>query len=285
MTSYEDVWYQSDDRLELYARDYPNADSSHTVLCLHGLTRNSADFEDLALLLADRFRVISVDQRGRGLSEWDSQSDNYQPVRYVQDMFTLIEKLNLKDIILLGTSLGGLMSMIMVAMKPNLFSAVIMNDIGPVVDQAGLDRIKSYVGKSAPVKTWDDAAKQVAATNGAAFPNYQQSDWKKIVSRMYEEKSDGTLVLRYDPAISKPMDNDQETAVPASLWPLFDAMTNTPLLLIRGELSDILSPACVEEMHKRHHSMQLTTVANTGHAPVLDEPEAIDAINRFLDSV
>ncbi|MBQ74957.1 MAG: alpha/beta hydrolase [Gammaproteobacteria bacterium] len=285
MSAYEDIWYESDDGLKLYARDYRNDNAELTLLCLPGLTRNSADFDDLALALQGQYRVISVDQRGRGNSEWDREIANYQPARYTQDMYTLIDKLSLDNIVLVGTSLGGLMSMMMVALRSDIFRGVVINDIGPVVSQAGLDRIKGYVGKSKPVDSWEDAVEQAAAVNGVAFPNYQEADWTKIVHRMYEEDADGHLVLRYDPAIAEPMDNDQDNAVPPDLWPLFDLMKDIPLLTFRGELTDILSLDCANEMKRRRPDMNLVEVASVGHAPMLDEPEVMPVLSTFLASL
>jgi len=282
--TYSDIWYTSDDNLKLYAKDYAS-DAELTVLCMHGLTRNSADFDELAPALQDISRVVSVDQRGRGLSDYDSDSNNYQPRRYVQDMFTLIEELNLKNVVLLGTSMGGLMSMVMTTMQPNQFKGVILNDIGPVVAQAGLDRIKSYVGKSEPVKTWEDAVDQTALLNEAAFPSYTQDDWRAWVERMYKENDAGDLVLRYDPAISKPIADSDTNAVPPDPWPLFAACSELPLMTIRGELSDILEMDCVEEMQRRCPEMQFVHLNDVGHAPMLDEPGAVDAIREFLKSL
>ncbi|MBL6689259.1 MAG: alpha/beta hydrolase [Pseudomonadales bacterium] len=286
MSEFKDIWYTSEDGLTLYARDYPcESDSSLTVLCMHGLTRNSADFEDLAPALTDLARVVSVDQRGRGRSDWDSNSAKYTPGTYVGDMFSLIKHLKLENIVLVGTSMGGLMSILMVTMKPDLFRGVVLNDIGPVVSQEGLDRIKGYVGKGKPVKTWEEAIEQTRETNRVAFPAYTDDDWHKWVHRMYEENEQGELTLRYDPAIAEPMAEDDSNAAPADLWPLFDNMTNLPLLTIRGALSDILAEDCVQEMQQRHAGMKLFEVAGVGHAPQLDEPGVVESIRAFISGM
>ena len=142
MKDYQDIWYESDDGLKLYARDYSNTGAKLTILCMHGLTRSSSDFEDLAPLLQENYRVISVDQRGRGNSDWDTDPSNYTTLRYVTDMFSLIDALSLKNIVMIGTSMGGFMGMVMISMKPELFSGAVINDIGPVVSKSGLDRIR-----------------------------------------------------------------------------------------------------------------------------------------------
>ena len=158
MANYDDVWYSSHDGLNLYARDYSKALKNNkdaiTLLCMHGITRNSADFEDICNELADRYRLIVVDQRGRGLSDYDPNPTNYNPLVYVQDMFLLLEKLKLSSVVLLGTSMGGTMAMIMAAMNPDKVQGLIINDIGPEIGKTGLERLKGYVGKSAPVSNW-----------------------------------------------------------------------------------------------------------------------------------
>ncbi len=288
MSTFKDIWYQSEDGLKLYARDYAytgTTESPLTVLCMHGLTRNSADFEDLAPSLTDLARVVSVDQRGRGNSDWDADSANYTPATYVKDMFVLIDRLGLEKVVLIGTSMGGLMSILMNTMRPDAFSGVVLNDIGPVVNQAGLDRIKGYVGKGKPVNNWQDAIDQTRETNKIAFPNYQDEDWQRWVQRMYEETDDGALKLRYDPAIAEPMAEDDTNAAPADLWPLFDTMSSLPLLTIRGELSDILAMDCVEEMQRRHPNMKFLEVSGVGHAPQLDETGVVDGIRAFLSEM
>ena len=282
MAEYQDYYYNSADGLRLYARDYTHDSPRATILCMHGLTRNSADFEDIASHLAPDYRLIVVDQRGRGLSEYDGNTDNYQPAIYVQDMFHLLGLLQLEAVILMGTSLGGLMAMIMVAMQPQRFSAVIMNDIGPVVNPAGLERIKGYVGQMAPAADWADAVESVRAIAAKEFPDYSEADWLHFARALYREDENGVPVPAYDPAISTPMLEAQDTAVPPDLWSAFDAMTGLPLLLIRGELSDILAPDCVAGMQARKPDLQLAEIPRRGHAPTLAEPECIAAIDTFL---
>jgi pimeloyl-ACP methyl ester carboxylesterase len=287
MADYEDIYYQSRDGLRLYARDYrhwqrPQAPRA-TVLCMHGLTRNSADFGGIADHLADDFRLLVVEQRGRGRSQWDDEPANYQPAVYVQDMFTLLDHLSLDQVVLMGTSLGGLMSMIMVAMQPTRFRAVIMNDIGPVVNPAGLERIKNYVGRSGPVSSWEQAVAQQKKINGGEFPDFSESQWLIFCRALYREDEQGRPVLAYDPAISQPMNEDQDAAVPPDLWPSFDALKPIPTLVIRGALSDILAPECVAEMRSRKPDLVFAEIPNRGHAPTLDEPDSIAAIDQFLD--
>lgn len=282
MADYQDIYYQSQDGLTLYARDYAHGTPRATILCMHGLTRNSADFEGIAKHLAKDYRLIVVEQRGRGNSQWDDNHENYQPAVYVRDMFTLLDHLGLERVVLMGTSLGGLMSMIMTAMQPGRFQAVILNDIGPVVAPEGLARIKDYVGKSGAVSTWEEALAQQKDINGKEFPTFSEVQWMDFVHALYREDENGVPVLAYDPAISKPMNEDQDAAVPPDLWPAFDALKPIPAMVIRGELSDILAPETVAEMQSRKSDLVVAEIPDRGHAPILDEPECIDAIDTFL---
>ena len=280
--SWQDVWYDSDDGLRLYARDYGNRSADLTALCMHGLTRNSADFEELAQHLQKTYRVVTVDQRGRGESARDPDPANYTPARYVRDMVTLIAHLELRNVVLIGTSMGGIMAMLMAASQPNEFRGIVLNDIGPVVAKAGIDRIRSYVGKSKPVASWDDAVAEVMASNAAAFPSYTPTQWQRWAERMYAPTESGALALRYDPAIAQPMNENVSNATPPELWSVFEALSHVPILLIRGELTDILDAGCAEGMQRRHPDLTRVDVSGVGHAPMLDEPGVTEAIDAFL---
>ena len=292
MTEYNDFWYSSDDGLRLYARDYSSAINKNkkakTILCMHGLTRNSADFEDICSVLADRYRLIVVDQRGRGLSEYDPDSANYNLLVYVQDMFVLLNRLGLPSVILMGTSMGGMMAMMMAAINPEMVQAIIINDIGPEIAKQGLDRLKKYVGKSVPVSNWDEAAKQTAAINGIAFPEANDQDWLKFAKRLYRVDDKGCPVLAYDPGIADPLTNNDKTSddksVAPDLWPVYVQILNKPILLIRGELSDILDAECVLKMQQKKPDIEILEIPNVGHTPLLSEIEVEPAIVKFLDN-
>lgn len=293
MTEYRDFFYHSADGLRLYARDYPcneagrsNADGAEppVLLCMHGLTRNAADFHGFALHCRDRCRVISADQRGRGRSEWDPQVANYTPATYVQDMFLLLDRLGLERVVLVGTSMGGLMAFMMAASQPGRVAAMVINDIGPEVDPRGLERIRSYVGKSGPVQSWEQAVAQQKAINAIAFPDFSETQWQEFTRGLYHEEH-GIPVLSYDPAIARPMNDADSGAVPPDLWPLFDASAAIPMLVVRGESSDILAPECVATMRERHPGLQLAIIPKRGHAPMLTEPLAVASIDAFLQGV
>ena len=285
MKSYSEYWYQSQDGLRLYARDYNAVQSPLTLLCMHGLTRNSADFEELCEELYPAYRIIAVDQRGRGKSQWDSNPQNYQPLMYVQDMFRLIDNLKLENLVLVGTSLGGMMAMMMNAMRPGTFTGVIINDIGPVIENAGLDRIKSYAGKQKPATDWQGAIANTREINEIAFPDESEEFWERFAKRVYAENDKGVPELLYDPAISQPFAGMETQEVAQDLWPAFEPLGPVPLLVVRGELSDLLSRKTVTEMIRRKPDTRLIEVARVGHAPMLSEPEAVATIKQFLSDL
>lgn len=297
MTNYKHVWYSSHDGLKLYARDYkpdcqPNRQSlgadekaKPAVLCMHGLTRNSADFEGICQQLADKYRLIVVDQRGRGLSAYDSESANYQPNVYVDDMFTLLKQLNISSVTLIGTSMGGIMAMMMAAMQPELIKGLIINDIGPELNPVGLARIQSYVGKAVSVSSWQDAARTSKQTNGSAFPDFSEQDWLDFAQRTYRADKSGIPVLDYDPAISTPIKASSGQSLALDLWPVFEQCIEKPMLLLRGELSDLLAMSCVEKMRSLKADLSFVQVPNVGHAPFLDEAIAVTSIKQFLQAI
>ena len=279
---YADVYYQSPDGLKLYARDYGPGRFKTTLLCMHGLTRNSADFDALAQQFANDYRILSVDQRGRGRAAYDPDPGNYRPDIYCADMFALIAHLNLKNIIAVGTSLGGLMAMMMATMKPGIFKAAIINDIGPVIDPAGLERIRGYVGGSSRFTIWADAASALKSQGPDVFPLYSQDDWLAFAKRTCTERADGTIEMAYDKAIADGVKAQNPSVVPPDLWPAFDALSPVPVLIIRGALSDILSRDTLLDMQARHPDCTGVEIDNVGHAPMLDEPQSIAAICDFL---
>ncbi|MXO61268.1 alpha/beta fold hydrolase [Altererythrobacter salegens] len=279
--TYSDHRYPSaDGRLQLFARDYGG--EGPPLLLMHGLTRNSADFEPLAAHLAPRYRLVVPDQRGRGLSDSDPEPANYRPDLYAQDMFALLGSLGIDRCGLIGTSMGGLMAMIMAAMQPARVSAVVLNDIGPELDPKGLARIAGYVGGSDGFADWDAAAKACASVNKSAFRNFGHDDWLAFARRTCREGADGRIEFAYDPAISKGFEGEGEIA-PPDLWPLWDALGLIPVLAIRGAVSDLLSPATLSAMALRHDGpFASVEVLERGHAPLLDEPEALASIEHFL---
>ncbi|MEM1191504.1 MAG: alpha/beta hydrolase [Pseudomonadota bacterium] len=283
---YRDHYYRSADGLTLYARDYPGPAESTLlpVLCMHGLTRNSADFSWIASRLAKTRRVISVDQRGRGRSDYDPVASNYTPATYVGDMFKLLDELGIQRMLVLGTSMGGLMAMLMANMQGQRFAGIVLNDIGPDLDPVGLERIKSYFGKRRDIKNWDDAVARTREVNEVAFPKYTDEEWLRFTRGLYIEEN-GVPVLAHDAAIAEALLNADSNAVPPDLWPLFQGMSAIPMLVVRGELSDLLAMDCIEKMQSMSPTLKVAQIPDRGHAPMLDEPVAVEAVEAFIAEI
>jgi len=284
MTDYSENTFTNPDGLKQYYRDYNMAgDSAPAVLCMPGLTRNSKDFDGVAAHMAKTCRVICVEQRGRGNSEWDPEPTRYRPDVYVADMMALLEHLGLKKIIAFGVSLGGLMTMMMAAMHPGTLQAAIINDIGPEVDPKGIARIKSYVGKGIPPQTWDEAVAAVKGSNTGVYPKFTDADWLWFTKKLYKDVA-GKPVLQYDPALSQNFNEDDSQAAP-DLWPVFGMMKDIPVVALRGALSDILSAETLARMAKEHPDLDPVTVPDKGHVPLMTEPECLSAIDTLLKKI
>lgn len=283
--TYEDRYWTSSDGLNLHYRNYPGPDGGTKlpVLCMHGLTRNARDFAPLAESLAATRRVIVPEMRGRGMSDYAPDSDTYSPITYVADVEKLLAEQGITRFVVVGTSMGGLMTMLMAASQPGRMAAVVMNDIGPEVDAAGLARISGYVGQGRSYPTWVHAARGLAEAHSAAFPDYDLDQWLDLAKRTMVVSQNGRIVFDYDMAIAEPFAKPGNAA-PANLWPAFDALAGVPMLLVRGELSDLLSADTVQQMGTRNPAMQVVTVPRVGHAPTLDEPEVRAAIHALLDA-
>ena len=280
-TGWTDRYFTSADGLRLYYRDYPAAEPGRLpVLCLPGLTRNCRDFEGSALRICRTRRVLSPDLRGRGRSQYDPNFMNYHPGTYVGDLARLLADAGVDQVILFGTSLGGILSMLIAAGTPAVPAAVILNDVGPEVAPEGLQRIASYVGRHAPVRSWREAADQMRAMYGVAMPDASDAEWLAFAQRSYSEV-DGVPVLDVDRGVGEAVRAAPAGAAP-DLWPLYAALKPVPTLAIRGELSDVLSVATFERMLREKPDLRRLTVARRGHPPLLDEPECVAAIDEFL---
>ncbi len=278
-----DITWTSADGLALYAKSYGPETAGLTVLCIHGLTRNHKDFEPMIAALPGRFRFVAVDVRGRGQSAYDPDADHYNPKVYAEDMGRLLDKLDLTRVALIGTSMGGLISLMMMRKMPKRIAGIVLNDVGPVVEKTGIARIAGYAGKVQPVTDWPSAAAAVKAIQGAAFPDMPEERWMDFARRTYKEMPDGRPVLDYDPNIAKGLGKVKPGALTNFvMWRLFGGLKKAPLLIVRGETSDILSQATAEEMVRRHPDARLAVVPRVGHAPILDEAPAISAITDFL---
>jgi pimeloyl-ACP methyl ester carboxylesterase len=278
------------DGLALYARDYPPLlpETGAPVICLHGLTRNSRDFEVIAPRIAALGRrVIVPDMRGRGKSANDPDPAHYVPAVYAQDVLKLMDTLGVAKAVFIGTSMGGIITMVIGTTAPDRVAASVLNDVGPRLSTAGLARIASYVGHVQPVASWVDAAEAARATNGAAFPDRLDDEgfWDAFARRTFHARDDGQLELDYDPHIALAFADFDEDAPPADLTPYFTALAAKPMLSVSGAASDILTADALAQMREVNPKLEIVSIANIGHAPMLDEPEAWDALLGFLARV
>lgn len=280
---YADRYFIVGDGLKLHYRDYEGPSDRPPLLCLHGLTRNSRDFASLAERYSPSWRVLALDFRGRGLSDYDPLPQRYNPLSYAADVLQLMGELMIKDAVFVGTSLGGLVTMTIAAMAPERIAATILNDVGPDVHADGVGRILTYVGKDLRFKDWDEAARTIAANYGASFERYDHDDWVTMAKRNCREEN-GEIRFDYDMAIAEPFKTSGPTPN-VDLWPLFAALARKPLLVVRGEKSDLLTAATALKMQQAAPGMKLATVAGVGHAPELNEPEAVAAIDAFLSEL
>lgn len=287
-TEWKDHLWWSADGVRLHARLYDNranADASAVPLfCIPGLTRNARDFDVLAPHLAQSRPVYAINLRGRGDSGYAKDAMSYTPLTYVQDVIALVEELGLEKVIMVGTSLGGLVTMLLNAMRPGLVAGVVLNDVGPEIEAAGLDRIRGYVGQAASYPTWVHCARAVATTNAGVFPDWSLQDWIVAVKRSHKTTPEGVIVADYDANIAQPFKLPGGEAG-VDLWPAFEALANIPTLIVRGALSDILGSEAAERMVARLRQGRLVTVPAVGHAPTLDEPEAVAAIDALVAGV
>ena len=254
------------------------------LVCVHGLTRSSRDFDALAAALCAQFRVVCPDLAGRGDSERLADPALYVLPQYVSDMVTLVARLDVEQVSWLGTSLGGLITMLLASANPTRLAGAVLNDIGPELETSGLDNIRSYVGRARDWPTWLHAARFIAEAQADRYPDWGIDEWLVYAKRLCKLTPSGRIVYDYDMRIAEPFKlPGGETGF--DLWPLFKAMAGTPTLLLRGELSDLLSEATVERMKAVHPKLEVATVPRVGHAPTLDEPEASKAIDRLLKRI
>jgi pimeloyl-ACP methyl ester carboxylesterase len=283
--NWRDIFFTARDGLRLYARHYPAPGSTRRpVLCLAGLTRNSRDFHHLASGLSNPDQpaprhVYAIDYRGRGRSANDPDWQNYQVMNELLDVLDFMTIEGLSDTAIVGTSRGGILAMIMAAVRPGNIGAVVLNDIGPHIEREGLLRIVSYVGRIPLPATWAEAGALVRSTAQRHFPAVPDQMWEEIARQQYNDEA-GRPAHGYDQAMNR-MASILDGPLP-ELWPQFKALSRVPVLVLRGEHSDILSSATAERMQREHPGLRLITVPGQGHAPLLRDALSIDAIMDFL---
>jgi pimeloyl-ACP methyl ester carboxylesterase len=285
---WRDHFWWSNDGVRLHTRIYDPppgvGEGLPPVLCLNGLTRNARDFEKLAPHMARKRRVYAVEFRGRGESGFAKDPMTYVPLTYAQDVVGLLEEQGITRFATVGTSLGGLVTMLLAAMLPGRLAGAVLNDVGPEINPAGLERIKGYVGQSVSFPTWVHCARAIAEANADVFPEWKLDDWLVMAKRSHRLTREGRIVPDYDANIAQPFKAPGGEAG-VDLWPAFDALAGTPVLVVRGALSDILADDAARRMVERLPDAELAIVPRVGHAPTLDEWQAVAAIDVLLDRV
>ena len=271
------------DGLSLYVRDYGDGGSAKTpVLCLGGLTRNSKDYHQLARRLAPTRRVIAPDYRGRGRSDYDTDWRNYQPATYLDDIRHILIALGVHRVVVVGTSMGGLLAAGMTAAMPTVLEGVVLNDVGPVVERTGLEPIIDYMRGPATFPDWAAATERLRRTF-PDFPAETDDQWRAIAGATYRQEADGRVRFDWDPALVKPLERD--TAARYDFWPLFRGLVRLPALVLRGETSTILGAELMAEMAAALPRLETVTVPGVGHGPSLNEDEAREALDGFFRRV
>ncbi len=283
MADFADRYFTSADGIKLHYRDYPGPHARPPILCIPGLTRNARDFEPVADRYAGQWRVLAIDLRGRGGSAFDPDPANYAPPVYVADVLKLLDQLGIADAVFVGTSLGGLCTMLLAESDPDRIAAALLNDIGPVIEQDGIDRIGEYVGQDERFASWNEAIAHVTGNHRSTFPNWSADDWERFVRRICRAEKD-EVRFDYDMALA---DNFKRAAGKPQIdfWPYYRALEGRPVTILRGAHSDLLSAGTAQDMASALKDAELVTVPNVGHTPNFEEPESQAALDRLLARV
>jgi pimeloyl-ACP methyl ester carboxylesterase len=284
MADWSDGYWSSSDGLKLHYRDYAGSGERPPIICIPGLTRNARDFEGVADRLKGDWRVICVDLRGRGESGYAKDPMTYVPLTYVEDIEALIRELALDRFVLFGTSLGGLITTLLAMNDNRRLAGALINDIGPVIETGGLDHIRGYLGRTQSWPTWLHAARFIADAQRFRYPDWTIEQWLQYAKRLCRLTPNGRIVYDYDMRIAEPF-KLPDGAVGFDPWAAFRALAGIPSLIVHGELSDLLTAETVQKMLAENPAMKAVTVPRVGHAPTLDEPEAVAAIDDLLRRV
>ena len=284
MASWTDRFWYSAEGLRLHYRDYEGPRDKPPILCIPGLTRNARDFEPVADRYAGQWRVICVELRGRGASDNDPDPGRYTPHFYVADILKLLDQLGIADAIFFGTSLGAICTMLLASTDADRIAGAMLNDIGPEIDQAGLDRIGGYVGREVVFANWEEAVAVLTERNREVFPRWGPGEWDRFTRRIMHEAPDG-IRFQYDMRIADSFRAATEGPQGAN-WHLYESLAGRPVLILRGSLSDLLSAEVAARMVERlDGDAELVVVPDVGHTPNLEEPEAQAAMDRLLQRV
>ena len=283
---FADGHWDSADGLKLHYRDYAGNTDRPPLVCIPGLTRNARDFESVAKAFAGEWRVIAVELRGRGDSDYAKDPASYNPAQYVADILALFEQAGLERAVLVGTSLGGIITMLLALTAPDKVAGALINDIGPEIAPEGMARIRDYVGQGRSYATWMHAARALKESAEAAHPDFTIADWLDHAKRLMFLGNNGRIAFDYDMKIADPIQavaQGQEIAF--DMWPAWRALAGRPVCALRGELSDLLSEATFARMAAELPGLDAVVVPRTGHAPTLAEPEAQTAIGCLLGRI
>ena len=284
MPSWTDRFWYSAEGIRLHYRDYEGPRDKPPILCIPGLTRNARDFEPVAERYAGQWRVICVDLRGRGLSDPDPDPSRYTPNFYVADILKLLDQLGIADAVFFGTSLGAICTMLLASTDADRIAGAMLNDIGPEIDQEGIDRIGGYVGHEVKFDSWEQATEVLTERNLEVFPKWGQGEWERFARRIMHEAPDG-IRFQYDMRIAENFRAATEGPQGAN-WHLYESLADRPVLILRGDRSDLLSAEIAEQMVERlNGDAELVVVPDVGHTPNLEEPEVQSAMDRLLDRV
>jgi pimeloyl-ACP methyl ester carboxylesterase len=283
MSQFDEKSFTTQDGLKIHYRDYAGADSEKTpVLCLPGSSANSMSFDDMAPRYAADRRVLTLDWRGHGNSDWDPDYKNYGFETDRDAVYELLKTENLDRIVIIGTSRGGLIAMFIALTRPELLAGVVLNDIGPVVGQAGLERLQRVFALNSTFGSYQEAGQAMKERLGITVTDLTDEDWTRHATRAYAQNDDGKFRPNFDPGYARSF---AETKSGADLWPLFEALAGVPTLAIRGEKSDVLESGTLDEMARRNPNLITATIPGRTHCPYLDKPASLKALDSFLGSV
>ncbi len=283
--TFTDRYIFTSDSVRLHYRDYAGESSQRpTLLCLPGITRNARDFEAFAARFAPRYRVITVSFRGRGESGYAATPLSYVPLTYLQDISLLMDEAGLDKVVIVGTSLGGLVGLLLDVTQRKRITGLVLNDVGPEMEEAGLARVRTYLGRGGNWQSWLIAARDIARRQAEIYPDWTLDKWLIHAKRLCRVSREGRIIWDYDPEIAAPFNlpNNSSNSAALDLWLALESYRDRPVLSLRGELSDILSAGGQARMAERMPNLTAVTIPRVGHAPTLEEPQAVEALEQYL---